>query len=60
MDASQPNPQDDEDGFELPLELESELVEAMAEADRGGTTDGWELLRELRSQCGLAVTSPGR
>jgi hypothetical protein len=39
---------DDEEGFELSPELESELVEAMAEADRGETVDGWELLRELK------------
>jgi hypothetical protein len=48
MDASQPNRHDDEDGFELPLELENDLVEAIAEADRGETVDGWELLRELK------------
>lgn len=39
---------DDEDGFQLSPELESELVEAMAEADRGETVDGWELLRALK------------
>lgn len=39
---------DDEAGFELSPELESELVEAMAEADRGETVDGWKLLRELK------------
>jgi hypothetical protein len=39
---------DDEEGFELTPELESELVEAMAEADRGQTVDGWQLLRELK------------
>jgi hypothetical protein len=35
-------------GFELPPELEDELVDAMAEADRGDTVDGWQLLRELK------------
>lgn len=39
---------DDEEGFELSPELENELVEAMAEADRGETMDGWQLLRELK------------
>ena len=42
------NRPDDEEGFELCPELEDELVEAMAEADRGETMDGWELLRELK------------
>lgn len=37
-----------EEGFELPPELEDELVEAMAEADRGEMVDGWELLRDLK------------
>jgi hypothetical protein len=35
---------DEEEGFELPPELEDELVAAMAEADLGETTDGWRLL----------------
>lgn len=39
---------EEEEGFELPPELEDELVEAMAEADRGETVDGWELLRDLK------------
>lgn len=39
---------EEEEGFELSPELEDELVEAMAEADRGETVDGWELLRDLR------------
>jgi len=39
---------DGEEGFELSPELESELVEAMAEADHGETVDGWELPRELK------------
>lgn len=39
---------DEEEGFELPPELEDELVAAMAEADRGETTDGWRLLQELK------------
>jgi hypothetical protein len=37
-----------EEGFELSPELEDELVEAMAEADRGETVDGWKLLRDLK------------
>ena len=37
-----------EEGFELSPELEDELVEAMAEADRGEFVDGWKLLRELK------------
>jgi len=43
-----PDRSDDEEGFELCPELEDELVEAMAEADRGETMDGWQLLRELK------------
>lgn len=39
---------EEEEGFELSPELEDELVEAMAEADRGETVDGWELLRALK------------
>ena len=39
---------EEEEGFELSPELEDELVEAMAEADRGETVDGWELLRDLK------------
>lgn len=39
---------EEEEGFELSPELEDELVEAMAEADRGETVDGWELLRNLK------------
>lgn len=37
-----------EEGLELSPELEDELVAAMAEADRGETVDGWELLRNLK------------
>ena len=36
------------EGFELSPELEDELVEAIAEADRGDFVDGWKLLRELK------------
>lgn len=39
---------EEEEGFELSPELEDELVAAMAEADRGETVDGWELLRNLK------------
>jgi hypothetical protein len=39
---------EEEAGFELSPELEEELLEAMAEADRGDTVDGWQLLRELK------------
>lgn len=39
---------EEEEGFELSPEMEDELVEAMAEADRGETVDGWELLRDLK------------
>ena len=44
------NRPDDEEGFELCPELEDELVEAMAEADRGETMEGWQLLRELKGK----------
>lgn len=37
-----------EEGFELSPELEDELVEAVAEAERGEFVDGWKLLRELK------------
>ena len=37
-----------EEGFELSPELEDELVDAMAEAERGEFVDGWKLLRELK------------
>lgn len=37
-----------EEGFELSPEPEDELVEAIAEADRGDFVDGWKLLRELK------------
>jgi len=39
---------DEEEGFELSPEQEQELSEAIAEADRGETVDGWQLLRELK------------
>lgn len=39
---------DEEEGFELPPELEDELVDAIAEANRGDTVDGWQLLRDLK------------
>jgi hypothetical protein len=39
---------EEEAGFELSPELEEELLEAMAEADRGDTVDGWQLLRDLK------------
>jgi hypothetical protein len=47
---------EEEEGFELSPELEDELVEAMAEADRGETVDGWELLRDLK---GSRTPPPG-
>ncbi len=34
--------------FDLTPEQVSELQQALAEADRGETVDGWELLEELR------------
>jgi hypothetical protein len=39
---------EEEEGFELSPELEDELVQAMTEADRGETVNGWELLRDLK------------
>ena len=39
---------EEEEGFTLSPELEDELVAALAEADRGETVDGWELLRDLK------------
>lgn len=48
---------EEEEGFELSPELEDELVEAMAEADRGETVDGWEFLRDLK---GSRTPPPGR
>jgi hypothetical protein len=37
-----------ESGFELTDEQQRELVQALAEADRGEGIDGWQLLAELR------------
>ncbi len=34
-------------GFDLTDEQRKELVQALAEADRGEGTDGWQLLKEL-------------
>jgi hypothetical protein len=36
-----------EEAFELSPEEKSLLLEAIAEADRGETVDGWQLLAEL-------------
>ena len=37
-----------QDTFELPPDLEAELIESLAEADRGETITADELLRRLR------------
>ena len=37
-----------EDTFEVPADLEAELIESLAEADRGETITADELLRLLR------------
>jgi hypothetical protein len=39
---------DPHDNFEVPPELEAELLESIAEADRGETISADELLRRLR------------
>ncbi|MBL8323867.1 MAG: hypothetical protein JNJ89_02805 [Rubrivivax sp.] len=36
------------DTFEVPVDLEAELIESLAEADRGETITADELLRRLR------------
>ena len=36
------------DTFELPADLEAELIESLAEADRGETISADELLKHLR------------
>lgn len=38
---------EDSGGFELTDEQRKELLEAVAEADRGEGVDGWQLLDEL-------------
>jgi hypothetical protein len=38
---------EDEQGLDLSDEQRRELIEAIAEADRGLGIDGWKLLREL-------------
>lgn len=40
----------DEQTFEVPVELEDELLASMAEADRGETVSADEVLRRLRSR----------
>jgi hypothetical protein len=42
-------PGDDESGFALSEAERAELTEAMEQLRRGEGTDGWELLRELKS-----------
>ena len=37
-----------EDTFEVPADLEAELIESLAEADRGETVTADELLQRLR------------
>jgi hypothetical protein len=39
---------EDETGFELTEAEQEELAAAVAEADRGESVDGWQLLDELR------------
>ena len=39
---------EDESGLELTEAQQDELVAAVAEADRGEGSDGWQLLDELR------------
>ena len=39
---------DETGGFDLSDEQRQELLEAVAEADRGEGVDGWQLLDELR------------
>jgi hypothetical protein len=41
-------PEPDERGFHLPEEQQEELRLALAEAERGDTVDGWQLLDELK------------
>ena len=41
-------PESDESGFHLPEDLQEELRLALAEASRGDTVDGWQLLNELK------------
>lgn len=41
-----------EETFEVSPEEEADLLEAIAEADRGETVDGLELLRQLRRRPG--------
>ena len=38
---------DDEEGFRLSPEEQAELLEAIAQAERGEGIDGWQLLDEL-------------
>ena len=38
------------DTFEVPADLEAELIESLAEADRGETISADELLQRLRRQ----------
>ncbi len=40
----------DEATFSLTPEQEAELLKSIAEADRGETIDGWDLLEQLRSR----------
>ena len=41
---------DGEESFEVDAELEAVLLESIAQADRGETISGEQLLRELRSR----------
>lgn len=41
-------PEDNEKGFHLSEEEQKELLEAIAEVERGDVVDGWALLDELR------------
>lgn len=40
-------PEGEEEGFRLSSEDQAQLLEAMAQADRGEVVDGWKLLDSL-------------
>ncbi len=42
-------PESDREGFRLPSKEQERLREAIAEAERGETVDGWRLLDDLRA-----------